>query len=87
MLLKNYKLSWAKLSMWKKRLEAEFLANFKMLEKVLYQDGVEIQNSMSISLKRELFERLETFQNSRIKNYILMALKLNHGSAILFLLI
>jgi hypothetical protein len=30
---------------------------------VLYQDGVEIQNSLSNSLKREICEHLETLQN------------------------
>jgi hypothetical protein len=33
-----------------------------MLEEVFYQDGVEIQNSVSISLKREICEHLETLQ-------------------------
>jgi hypothetical protein len=31
-----------------------------MLEEVLYLDGVEIQNSLSISLKREICKHLET---------------------------
>jgi hypothetical protein len=43
----------AKLSVRKKRVEVDILANFQMLEEVLYQDGVEIQNSLSISLNRE----------------------------------
>jgi hypothetical protein len=34
-----------------------------MLEEVLYQDGVEIQNSLSISLKIEICEQLETLRN------------------------
>jgi hypothetical protein len=32
----------AKLSVWKKRVEADIVANLKMLEEVLYQDGCEI---------------------------------------------
>jgi hypothetical protein len=52
----------AKLSIWKKRVEADIVANFQMLEEVLYQDGVEIQNSLSISLKREICKHLETLQ-------------------------
>jgi hypothetical protein len=39
-----------------------------MLEEVLYRYGVEIQNSLSISLKREICEHLETLQNS-FKSY------------------
>lgn len=54
----------AKLSIWIKRIEADNLADFQMLEEVLQQDGVEIQNSLSISLKREIWEYLETLQNS-----------------------
>jgi hypothetical protein len=37
----------AKLPIWKNRVEADIFANFPMLEEVLYQDGVEIQNSLS----------------------------------------
>jgi hypothetical protein len=33
----------AKLSIWKKRVEADIVANFQILEEVLYQDGCEIQ--------------------------------------------
>jgi hypothetical protein len=51
-----------------KRAEANILANFQMLEEVLYQDGVEIQNSLPISFKREVCEQLETLQNS-FKSY------------------
>jgi hypothetical protein len=40
-----------------------------MLEEVFYQDGVEIQNSLSILLKREICEHLETLQNS-FKSYL-----------------
>jgi hypothetical protein len=58
----------AKLSIWKKRVEADIVANFQMLEEVLYQDGCEIQNSLSISLKREICEHLETYQKS-FKSY------------------
>ena len=54
----------AKLPIWKKRVEANVLANFPMLEEVLYQDGVEIQNSVSTFLKRDICEHLETLQNS-----------------------
>jgi hypothetical protein len=54
----------AKLSIWKKRVEADIVANFQMLEEVPYQDGVEIQNSLSVSLKREICEHLETLRNS-----------------------
>jgi hypothetical protein len=54
----------ATLSIWKKRVEADIVANFQMLEEVLYQDGCEIQNSLSISWKREICEHLETLQNS-----------------------
>jgi hypothetical protein len=58
----------AELSIRKKRVEADIVANFQMLEEVLYQDGCEIQNSLSISLKgrnlrtpgntSELFQKL-----------------------------
>jgi hypothetical protein len=51
-----------KLSIWKNRVYADILANFQMLEEVLYQDGVKIQNSILISLKREICEHLETLQ-------------------------
>jgi hypothetical protein len=54
----------AKLSIWKKRVDADIVANFQMLEEVLYQDGCEIQNYLSVSLKREICEHLETLQNS-----------------------
>jgi hypothetical protein len=57
-----------KLSIWKKRVEADIVANFQMLEEVLYQDGCEIRNSLSISLKRETCEHQETLQNS-FKSY------------------
>jgi hypothetical protein len=60
--------SLAKLSIWKTRVEADIIANLQMLEEVLYQNGCEIQNSLSISLKREICEHLETFQNS-FKSY------------------
>jgi hypothetical protein len=33
------------------------------MEEVLYQDGVGIQNSLSVSLKREICEHLEILQN------------------------
>jgi hypothetical protein len=78
----------ATLSIWTKRIEANILANFQMLEEVLYQHGLEIQNSLSISLKREICEQLEThFRNVSKVISILMALRLNHESTILFLLI
>jgi hypothetical protein len=47
---------------------ADILADFQMLEEMLYQEGVGIQNFLSISLKREIREHLETLQNS-IKSY------------------
>jgi hypothetical protein len=53
----------AKLSIWTKRVEADILTTFQMLDEVLYQDRVEIQNSLSISLKKEICEQLETLQN------------------------
>jgi hypothetical protein len=34
-----------KMSIWK-MVEADVLANFQMLEEVLYQDGVDIRNSL-----------------------------------------
>jgi hypothetical protein len=58
----------AKLSIWKKRVAIDILANFRMLEEVLCQDGVEIQNSPSIYLKRETCESLKSLQNS-FKSY------------------
>jgi hypothetical protein len=58
----------AKLSIWKRRVEADIVAKFQMLEEVLYQDGCEIQNSLSISLKREICKHLETLQNT-FKSY------------------
>jgi hypothetical protein len=51
----------AKLSIRKKRVEADILANFQMLEDVLYQNGIVIQYSLPISLKREVCKHLETF--------------------------
>jgi hypothetical protein len=78
----------AKLSIRRKRVAADILANFRILEVVLRQDGAEIQNFLSIYFKKrnlrkpgttsELFQKLLS---------ILMALKLNHGSAILSFLI
>jgi hypothetical protein len=49
-----------KLSIWKKRVEADILVYFKILEEVLYEGGVGIQDSLSISLKREICKHLET---------------------------
>jgi hypothetical protein len=34
-----------------------------MLQEVLYRDGVDIQNSLSVSLTREICQQLETLQN------------------------
>jgi hypothetical protein len=42
----------AKLSIWKRRVEADTLANVLMLEEVLWQDGDEIQNSLPACLKK-----------------------------------
>jgi hypothetical protein len=58
----------AKVPIWKKRVEADILANFQILEEVLYQDEAEIQNSLSLSLTKEICEHLETLQNS-FKSY------------------
>uniref|UniRef100_A0A7M4E8X6 DUF4371 domain-containing protein n=1 Tax=Crocodylus porosus TaxID=8502 RepID=A0A7M4E8X6_CROPO len=69
----------AKLPIWKKRVEANILANFQMLEEVLYQDGVEIQNSLSISLKRDICEHLETLQNSFKSYFYLDGIKVEPG--------
>jgi hypothetical protein len=60
----NIKASFVKLSIWKKRVEVDILANFRMLEETLYQDGIEKQNSLSIFLKREICQHLETLQKS-----------------------
>jgi hypothetical protein len=60
--------SLAKQSVWKKRGEADIVANFQMLEDVLYQDGGEMQNCLPISFKREICEEVETLQNS-FKSY------------------
>jgi hypothetical protein len=49
-----------KLSIWKKRVGGNILGNFQMLEEALYRDGVEIQNSLSVSLKREIWKHLRT---------------------------
>jgi hypothetical protein len=65
----------AKLSIWKKRVEADIVANFQILEEVLYQDGCEIQNSLSISLKREICEHLETHQNCFKRYFYLDGIK------------
>jgi hypothetical protein len=56
-----------KLSMWKKEVDADILASFQMLLEMVYQHGVEMQNSLSVCLKRdfgtpdntsELFQKL-----------------------------
>jgi hypothetical protein len=65
----------AKLSIWKKRVETDIVANFQMLEEVLYQDGCEIQNSLSISLKREICEHLQTLRNSFKSHFYLDGIK------------
>jgi hypothetical protein len=52
----------------RRNVSAQPLANFQMLDEVLYQDGCEIQNSLSVSLKREIYEHLEILQNS-FKSY------------------
>jgi hypothetical protein len=57
-----------KLWIWKKGEEADIRVNFKILEEVLNQGGVEIQHSLSVSLKREICKHLETLQNS-LKSY------------------
>jgi hypothetical protein len=36
---------------------------------MLYQDGVEIHNSLPIPLKRQIYEHMETLQNS-LKSYL-----------------
>jgi hypothetical protein len=46
-----------------------------MLEEVLYQDGCEIQKSLSISLKREICEHLQTLQNSFKSHFYLDGIK------------
>jgi hypothetical protein len=56
----------AKVSTWKKKVEADILANFQILVKVLHQDGVEIQNSVNFFEKRNLRTHghtSELFQN------------------------
>jgi hypothetical protein len=60
-------------------VEADILANFQMLEEMFYQDGVEMQNSLSVSLKREICENLKHFRPLST-----LTLKLNHWSAIFF---
>jgi hypothetical protein len=44
----------AMLSMLKKKAEADILANFQILNEMLYQDVAEIQNSVSSFEKRNL---------------------------------
>jgi hypothetical protein len=46
--------SLAKQSIWKKRVEADIVANFQMLEEVLYQDRCEIKFSVNFFEKRNL---------------------------------
>uniref|UniRef100_A0A7M4F4W3 Zinc finger BED-type containing 5 n=1 Tax=Crocodylus porosus TaxID=8502 RepID=A0A7M4F4W3_CROPO len=75
----------AKLLIWKKRVEANILANFQILEEVLYQNGAEIQNSLSISLKREICEHLETLQNSFKSYFYLDGIKVEPWIRNLFL--
>jgi hypothetical protein len=48
--------------MWEKAVEADIVGSFQRLEEVLYQDRVEI-HCLSLSLKRETCEHLETLQN------------------------
>jgi hypothetical protein len=74
----------AKLSIWKRGAEADILANFQILKEVLYQDGIEIQNSLSVSLKREFCKHMENFRTLSEVMSIFMTLKLNHGPASLF---
>jgi hypothetical protein len=54
----------AELQILKKGVEADILARFQMPEELPYEDGVKIQNSLQILLKREIFEHLKTLQNS-----------------------
>jgi hypothetical protein len=65
----------AKLAIWKKTIESDIVANFQMLEEVLYQDGAEMQNSLSISLEREICEHLKTPQNSLRSYFYLDGIK------------
>jgi hypothetical protein len=44
----------SKLSISKMRVEADILANFQMLEEMFHQHRVEIQKSLSVSLKTEI---------------------------------
>jgi hypothetical protein len=44
--------SLTKLLIRKKRAETDKLANFQLMEEVLYKDGAEIKYSLSISLKK-----------------------------------
>jgi hypothetical protein len=61
---------WVKLSIWKTRVEADILANFQMLEEVLYKDGVEVQNSLSVSLEIQIFQHLKALQNYYLICYL-----------------
>jgi protein-disulfide isomerase-like protein with CxxC motif len=52
----------AKLSIWKKAVEANILGSFQRLQEVFYQDGADIL-CLSLSLKREICKHLETLHN------------------------
>ena len=54
----------AKLSLWKRKLEADNYTNFPMLEEVLQQDGSESNNALSSSLQAEFCRHLDTLQKS-----------------------
>jgi hypothetical protein len=80
MLPKSWKPTW--LSIWKKRVEPDILANFQMMEEVLYEDRAEIQNALTVSLKRKIANTWEQFRTLSKVNSTLMALKLNNASSI-----
>jgi hypothetical protein len=54
----------AKLWIRKKGVEVDILANFQILQEVLYQDGIATQYSLSISSKREICQHLEKLRKS-----------------------
>jgi hypothetical protein len=58
-----------------------------MLSEVVYKHGVEIQNYLSICLKREIFYHLETLQKSFESYFCLDDIKIENGFAVLFFLI
>jgi hypothetical protein len=50
----------SKFVIWKKRAEANILANFQALEEVIYEDRAGVQNSLSIPLEGEACEYFRT---------------------------